>query len=97
MVVRAFRWRSSSPAPATPQTDPPRGAVAKRPVTLKSLETSGPPVQLFVEGKEPPGVIMTLFDVARDGRLLIMRRTGGDKLPRPRLVLMQNWRTAVGR
>jgi hypothetical protein len=84
-------------APAVPQTDPPRGAVAKRPVTLKSLETSGPPVQLFVEGKEPPGVIMTLFDVARDGRLLTMRRTGGDKRPSPRLVLVQNWRAAVRR
>lgn len=27
-------------APAVPQTDPPRGALAKRPVTLKSWETS---------------------------------------------------------
>ena len=84
-------------APATPQTDPPRGALAKRPVTLKPLDTSGPPVQLFVEGKEPQGVIMPLFDVARDGRLLTMRRTGGDKRPSPRLVLVQNWRAAVGR
>ena len=80
-----------------PQTDPPRGALAKRPVALKSLETSGPPVQLFVEGKEPQGVIMTSFDVARDGRMLTLRRTGDDKRPSPRLVLVQNWRTAVGR
>ena len=84
-------------APATPQTDPPRGALAERPITLKPLDTSGPPVQLFVEGKGPPGVIMPLFDVARDGRLLTMRRTGGDKPPSPRLVLVQNWRAAVGR
>lgn len=84
-------------APAVPQTDPPRGALAKRPVALKSLETSGPPVQLIVQGKEPPGVILNSFDVARDGRLLTMRRTGGDKPPTPRLILVQNWRAAVGR
>jgi dipeptidyl aminopeptidase/acylaminoacyl peptidase len=84
-------------APATPQTDPPRGAVAQRPITLKPLGTFGPPVQLFVEGKGPQGVIMTLFDVARDGRILTLRRTGGDKRPSPRLVLVQNWRAALGR
>ncbi len=84
-------------APAVPQTDPPRGALAKRPVALKSLETSGPPVQLIVQGKEPPGVILTSFDVARDGRLLTLRRTGGEKPPSPRLVLVQNWRAAVRR
>jgi hypothetical protein len=84
-------------APAVPQTDPPRGALVKRPVALKSLETSGPPVQLIVQGTEPPGVILTSFDVARDGRLLTLRRTGGEKPPSPRLVLVQNWRTAVRR
>ena len=84
-------------APATPQTDPPRGALAERPITLKPLDTSGPPMQLFVEGKGPQGVIMPLFDVARDGRMLTMRRTGGDKRPSPRLILVQNWRAAVGR
>lgn len=84
-------------APAVPQTDPPRGALAKRTVSLKSLETSGPPIQLFVDGKGPQGVMMTLFDFARDGRMLTMRRTGGDARPSPRLVLVQNWRAAVGR
>ncbi|HYN09717.1 MAG TPA: protein kinase [Vicinamibacterales bacterium] len=84
-------------ARAVPETDPPRGAVAKRPVALKSLDTSGPPVQLLVQGKEPPGILMTSFDVARDGRMLTMRRTGGDKRPSPRLILVQNWRAAVGR
>jgi len=83
-------------APATPQTDPPRGAVAERPITLKPLDTSGPPVQLFVEGKAPLDVLMALFDVGRDGRMLTMRRTD-DKRPSPRLILVQNWRTAVGR
>ncbi len=82
---------------ALPQTDPPRGALAKRPVALRSLATSGPAVQLLVEGKEPPGVMMMAFDVARDGRLLTMRRTGGDKRPSPRLLLVQNWRAAMRR
>ncbi len=82
---------------AMPQTDPPRGAVAERPITLKPLDASGPPIQLFVEGKGPLDVIMPLFDVARDGRMLMMRRTGGDKRPSPRLILVQNWRAAVGR
>jgi serine/threonine-protein kinase len=84
-------------AQAEPRTDPPRGAVAKRPVALQSLETSGPPVQIVVEGKEPPGILMTSFDVARDGRLLTMRRTAGDRRPSPRLVLVQNWRAVLGR
>jgi hypothetical protein len=82
---------------ALPETDPPRGALVKRPVALKSLATSGPAVQLLVEGKQPPGVMMMEFDVARDGRLLTMRRTGGDKPPSPRLLLVQNWRAAMGR
>ena len=63
-------------ARATPQTDPPRGALAKRPITLKPLDTSGPPVQLFVEGKAPPGVMLSVrrrerwapADDAADGR-----------------------------
>jgi dipeptidyl aminopeptidase/acylaminoacyl peptidase len=84
-------------APATPQTDPPRGAVAERPITLKPLDTSGPPVQLFIEGKAPLDWLVPLFDVWRDGRLLTLRRTGGDKRPSPRLILVQNWRAAVGR
>ena len=82
---------------AVPETDPPRGAVAKRPVALTSLTTSGPPVQLLVQGKEPPGILMMSFDIARDGRMLTMRRTGGDRRPSPRLLLVQNWRAAVGR
>ena len=54
-------------------------------------------MQLLVQGEEPPGVIPDSFDVARDARLLMMRRTGGDKPPSPRLVLVQNWRAALGR
>jgi hypothetical protein len=84
-------------SPAVPLGDPPRGALAKRPVALKSLSTSGPQVQVLVQGEEPPGVILNSFDVARDARLLMMRRTGGDKPPSPRLVLVQNWRSAVER
>ena len=52
-------------------------------------------MQLFVKGKEPPGVMITLFDVSRDGRLWTMRRTGGDKRPSPRQALVQRWRAAV--
>ena len=82
---------------AVPRGDPPRGALAKRPVALKSLSTSGPQVQVLVQGEEPPGVLLNAFDVARDARLLMMRRTGGDKPSSPRLVLVQNWRSAVER
>jgi hypothetical protein len=61
------------------------------------LDTSGPPVQLFIEGKAPLDWLVPLFDVWSDGRLLTLRRTGGDKRPSPRLILVQNWRAAVGR
>jgi len=82
---------------ALPESDPPRGALAKIPVALKSLATSGPPVQLLIEGREPPGVTLGWFDVARDGRLLTMRRTDGARRPSPRRLLVQNWRAVIGR
>jgi Tol biopolymer transport system component/predicted Ser/Thr protein kinase len=84
-------------ARALPHTDPPRGALVKLPVAPKSLATTGPPVQILVQGKEPPGIAWPRYDVARDGRLLTMRRTAGETLPRPRLLLVQNWRAAMGR
>jgi Tol biopolymer transport system component len=84
-------------ARALPYTDPPRGALAMLPVALKSLAATGPPVQILAQGKEPPGITWPLYDVARDGRLLTMRRTGSETLPRPRLLLVQNWRGAMGR
>ena len=84
-------------ARATQDTDPPLGALAKRPIAPQSLQTSGPPVQLFVEGKEPPGILLESFDVASDGRLLTMRLTSGDKRARRRVLLVQNWRAAVNR
>ena len=84
-------------ARATQDTDPPLGALAKRPIAPQSLQTSGPPVQLFVEGKEPPGILLESFDVASDGRLLTMRQTSGDKRARRRVLLVQNWRAAVDR
>jgi hypothetical protein len=100
-ISKAIVHRDLKPASDTRLTptgqDAPTLDAPSWPIALKSLETSGPPVQLLVEGKEPPGVIMTSFDVAHDGRLLTMRRTGGDKRPSPRLVLVQNWRAAVGR
>jgi hypothetical protein len=70
--------------------------LAKRPLALKSLATSGPAVQLLVEGQEPAGVVLPVFDVGRDGRLLTMRRTDGDRRPGPRRLLVQNWRAAIG-
>jgi hypothetical protein len=84
-------------SPATPQTDPPRGAVAERPITLKPLDTSGPPVQLFVEGKGPEGIILNVFDVARDRRMLTMRRTGGDKGTGTPQVVVRPRRSALSR
>jgi hypothetical protein len=81
---------------AEPQRDRFRGALAKRPLALKSLATSGPAVQLLVEGQEPAGVVLPVFDVGRDGRLLTMRRTDGDRRPGPRRLLVQNWRAAIG-
>ena len=78
------RWQGTLLSVARHAADrSPRGAVAERPITLKPLDTSGPPVQLFVDGKEPEGIILNVFDVARDRRMLTMRRTGGDKRPQP--------------
>jgi serine/threonine-protein kinase len=82
---------------AQPESDPPRGALAKRPLALKALSTSGPEVQLLIQGREPPGVMMDRFDIARDGRLLTMRRTDNERGDNPMRLLVQNWRAAIRR
>ncbi len=83
-------------ARALPETDPPRGALVKQPLALKSLATAGPAVQLFVEGRQPPGVSLFEAVAARDGRLLTLRRLD-DGRRGPRRLLVQNWGAAIER
>src|SRR5690606_26155784 len=84
---------------ALPETNPPRGALAKRPVAVTPLATAGPEEQILSEGREPPGVTILGFgfDTARDGRLLTLRRIDDGRGGSPRRLLVQNWRAVVGR
>lgn len=84
-------------AQAQPRTDPPHAALAKRSLSLKALATSGPEMQLMTDDEMPPGIVMPVYDVARDGRLLTIRRTDIGRPLIPRLLLVQNWRAAVAR
>ena len=43
-----------------------------------------------------PGAIQLGFDVARDGRLLMLRRADSDGRQGVRRLLLQNWRAAIG-
>jgi hypothetical protein len=54
-------------------------------------------VQLFVDGRQPPGVRLFDVNVARDGRLLTFRRIDDDRAQGLRRLLVQNWRAAVAR
>jgi hypothetical protein len=81
---------------AQPDSDPPRAALSKRSIALKSLAPSGPEVQLLVESRLPVGIAAG-FDVVPDGRLLTMRPAESDRRQGPRRLLVQSWRAALGR
>jgi hypothetical protein len=64
------------------------------PVTPTPPVKLGVPVKVFEEEAQP-GVHLTQFDVARDGRLLMTRSTMGETANVARLVLIQTWRAAL--
>jgi hypothetical protein len=59
------------------------------PVTMNPLSIGAPSVVLVEDPSK--GISFTSFDVAKDGRVLMTRRTDPQPGDEARVVLMQNW------
>jgi serine/threonine-protein kinase len=73
----------------------PTGILAATPIALGPVVKLGAPVTVFEEGKVPAGVILPSFDVAPDGRFLMLRLAGSNTAAPARMVLIQNWRAVM--
>jgi hypothetical protein len=68
------------------------GALMSMPV--KSLTAATRPVVVFPPRSfvyQPNGTASATFDVAPDGRLLMIRQAGQDQQAAPQMVVVQNW------
>ena len=74
----------------------PIGKLMAVPLTTQPTVTLGAPVTLAEEGAGPAaGLIFSGYDVAADGRFLMVRSDASTKDAAARLVLVQNWLRAI--
>jgi hypothetical protein len=76
----------------TPQAGATRGQFNVVPLTTDSLAIGAPSAVLVQDAAD--GVSFPMFDVAKDGRLLVTRRADPQPGDEARVVLMQNWLAA---
>ncbi len=76
---------------------PPRALLMSMPLTLAPALKLGTPVTLLEEGPATRGLSLAAYDVARDGRLLMLRSVASESPGTPRLVVIQNWRALMRR